>query len=86
MAFNAQAEAFQGLAEELKNSPTQSKAVVEPAIAASERMVEAVEGLLQLPLEQRVEAMRKTGYTLKTSLGPEQQGNARSVVLALAGC
>ena len=46
MAFNAQAEAFHGLAEELKTSQFQAKSPVEPAVTAADRMVETVEGVV----------------------------------------
>jgi hypothetical protein len=83
MAFNAQAEAFHGLAQELKTSQFQAKSPVEPAVTAADRMVEAVEGVVQLPLEQRTEAMRKTASALETSLAPEDQLAAHSVVQTL---
>jgi hypothetical protein len=85
MTFNAQAEAFQGLAEELKSSPPSSISLlsVEPVSVASERMAEAVGVVLQLPVEERAEAVRQTVSALRTSLGPDQQGSVQSVVRSL---
>src|SRR5712664_146200 len=56
VAFNAQAQAFQGLAEELRNPAQHVRISTEPLIAASARMAEAVEVVLRLSPEQRNEA------------------------------
>ena len=82
MAFNAQAAAFEGLAEELKSSP-QAEVTTEPATAASARMAEAVEGVLQFAPEQRAEVVQKTASVLAAALAPDQRDNARSVVQTL---
>jgi len=82
MAFNAQAAAFEGLAEELKKGP-QVEITTEPAAAASARMAEAVEVVLQLSPEQRNEVVEKTASVLEASLGPEERNTARSVVQTL---
>ena len=81
MAFNAQAAAFEGLAEELKKGPVEP--ATPPEVAASARMAEAVEVVLQLSPEQRKEALQKTASVLEASLGPEQQDTARSMVQML---
>lgn len=82
MAFNAQAAAFEGLAEELKKS-RQIELTTEPAAAASAKMAEAVEVVLQFPPEQRNEVVQKTASALAASLAPEQRDNARSIVQTL---
>ena len=85
MTFNAQAEAFQGLAAELKRSPLSAKSpsTVEPVLAASDRMAEAVGVVLQLPADKREEAMRIAVSNLRTSLRPDQRGAVLSVVRSL---
>lgn len=85
MTFNAQAEAFQGLAEVLRRSPLSSRSLsaVEPVLAASDRMAEAVGVVLQLPADKREEAMRIAVSNLRTSLRPDQQGAVLSVVRSL---
>ena len=80
MAFSAQAQAFQGLAEELRNPPKYIEVSTEPLAAASTRMAEAVEVVLQLPPEQRNEVLQKAASVIEATLGPERQGTARSVV------
>lgn len=80
-AFNAQAAAFEGLAEELKKGPVEPATA--PTVAASARMAEAVEAVLQLSPEQRREALLKTASVLQASLGPDQQNAAKSVVQGL---
>jgi len=82
MAFNAQAAAFEGLAEELKKSQP-IEITAEPATAASAKMAEAVEVVLQFSPEQRQEVVQKTASVLRASLPPEQQDSARSVVQTL---
>jgi hypothetical protein len=81
IAFNAQAAAFEGLAGELRNP--QAQGITEPTAAASARMVEAVEVVLQLPAEQREEVAEKTASVLEASLEPNQRTNARAVVQKL---
>jgi len=82
MAFNAQADAFHGLAEELKKpgpiaaEPTLS---TEPAIA-SNSLAHAVGMIAQLTPEQRNEAVTHTLSVLGTSLEPEQKKSAYSVI------
>jgi hypothetical protein len=82
MAFNAQAAAFEGLAEELKKNP-HIELTLEPAAAASAKMAEAVEVVLQFSPEQRNEVVQQTACALTASLPPEQRDNARSVVQTL---
>ncbi|HEY3130681.1 MAG TPA: hypothetical protein VGL91_14590 [Acidobacteriota bacterium] len=82
MAFNAQAEAFQGLAEELKRAPEVAIAAVparEPAVVSA-KMAEAVEGALELPPDQRDEVLEKTALTLEASLRPSAQKQLRELV------
>lgn len=81
MAFNAQAAAFEGLADELKKAPVESK--TEPTLVASARMAEAVGVFVQLSPEQREQALQETASVLEASLGPEQQSVARSAVKTL---
>jgi len=86
MAFNAQAEAFHGLAEELKKPgpiSVEATVAVEPA-AASDRLAHAVGVIVQLPPAQRVEAVRQTAFVLESSLKPEQQKSAYSVIQKLS--
>lgn len=85
MTFNAQAQAFQGLAAELKRSPLSAKSLseVEPVLVASDRMTEAVGVVLQLPADKRKEAMRIAVSNLRTSLRPDQQRAILSVVRSL---
>jgi hypothetical protein len=83
MAFNAQAAAFEGLAEELKKPQSEVEISTEMASAASRRMVTAVETVVQLPPDQRGEVLERAASVLGTSLAPEQQHTARSVVQSL---
>jgi hypothetical protein len=87
MAFNAQAEAFRGLAEEFKNtSPPEilpePAAVQEPAIA-SQNLTQAVEELVRLPQDQRIQAVRQAASSLGSSLHGDQQQTAYHVVQSL---
>jgi hypothetical protein len=83
MAFDAQVKAFEGLAEELKKPQPQIEAPAELARAASRTMATAVETIVQLPPEQRGEALENAASVLGTSLPPEQQDAARSVARSL---
>ena len=86
MAFNAQAEAFHGLAEELKKpGPISVEAtVVMESAAASGNLAHAVGVIVNLPPAQRIEAVRQTASVLKSSLEPEQQKSAYSVIQKLS--
>lgn len=85
-AFNAQAEAFRGLAQEFKNTAPSAivatPAVHEPAIA-SQNLTQAVEGLVRLPQDQRIEALQQTASSLGSSLQGHQQETAYHLVQSL---
>ncbi len=83
MAFDAQVKAFEGLAEELKKPQPPMEVSVELASAASRTMATAVETVMQLPPDQRGEVLEKAASVLGTSLAPDQQDAARSVVQSL---
>src|SRR5579864_711425 len=83
MAFDAQVKAFEGLAEELKKPQPATEVSVELARAASRTMATAVETVIQLPPEQRGKVLEKAASVLGTSLAPDQQDAARSVVRSL---
>lgn len=80
-AFNAQAEAFQSMADEFKKNETpkdvqgdDSLADCPPGILVEEGEVEkAVEGILLLSPTQRSEVVHRTASALKASLRPDQQ-------------
>jgi hypothetical protein len=88
MAFNAQAQAFEGLAEELKKGPVEPAEAAmaasdEPAMAASDRMAEALEVVVQLSPERRKAALERTASVLGASLRPAHHGTALSAVQTL---
>ena len=77
-AFNVQAEAFQGLAKELKQtSGTGATSIEDHTQVFSDRITYAVEGALKLPLRDRVRVLQFTAMKLGATLGPEQ---ARSLM------
>lgn len=85
MAFKAQADALTGLADALKNLQTESS-VAQPAQsadAASAKVAQAVEGLLQLPPEEEELAVEKAASVLSTTLGQEGQSRLRTVARKL---
>jgi hypothetical protein len=76
LAFNAQAKAFEGLAEEFRKAPSSNiEAKIEPTAVASESLTQAVENIARLPHEQQLEAVRNA----LSSLNDEQQKTAYSV-------
>ena len=83
MAFDAQVKAFEGLAEELKKPQPPMEVSVELARTASRTMATAVETVMQLPPDQRGEVLEEAASVLGTSLAPDQQDAARSVVRSL---
>ena len=83
MAFDAQVKAFEGLAEELKKPQPPMEVSVELARAASRTMATAVETVMHLPPDQRGEVLEEAASVLGTSLAPDQQDAARSVVRSL---
>ena len=68
-AFNAQADALTGLAHALRSLQTENVGtdVDKPAEAASVKVTQAVEGLLQLPPEQGKQAVEKAASVLGAS-------------------
>ena len=89
MAFEAQANAFENLAEELKKTqPAEEMGVVagiaEPLEAVSAKVAAAVTDVSQLAPEDRREAVERTLATLKTSLDSKALASARIVAHALA--
>jgi hypothetical protein len=84
MAFNAQADAFEGLARELRGeSSLEGTNAVQASVAASDKLTQAFEVVLQLPKEERLVVVANTASTLGRVLQPEQQRNAHSVAQKL---
>jgi hypothetical protein len=84
MAFNAQADAFEGLARELRGISSDGETTVVPiSVTASDKLTQAFEVVLQLPKEERMVAVATTASTLGRVLQPEQQETARSVAQKL---
>lgn len=76
LAFSAQAQAFEGLAEEFRKAPSSNVEVkFEPTAVASESLTQAVENIARLPREQQLVAVRNA----LSSLNDEQQKTAYSV-------
>ena len=89
MAFDAQANAFENLAGELKKTqPAEEMGVVagraEPLEAVSAKVAAAVTDVSHLAPEERREAVAKVLTTLKTSLDSKALASARGVAHALA--
>jgi len=85
-AFNAQADALTGLADALRSLQTESVCteVAKPAEAASAKVTEAVEDLLQLPPEQGKQAVEKAASTLGASLRQDQHSRLQAVAQTLS--
>ena len=85
-AFNAQADALTGLAHALRSLQTENVGMekAKPAEAASVKVTEAVEGLLQLPQEQGEQAVEKAARTLGASLRQDQHSRLQAVVQTLS--
>jgi hypothetical protein len=85
-AFNAQADALTGLAGALRSLQTENVGteVAKPAEAASVKVTEAVEGLLQLPLEQGKQAVEKAANALGASLRQDQHSQLQAVAQTLS--
>lgn len=84
MAFNAQADAFEGLARELRGtSPLEGAITVPASISASDKLTQAFEVVLRLPKEERVAVVANTASTLGRVLQPDQQRTAHSVAQKL---
>jgi hypothetical protein len=73
-AFDAQAQAFEAIAEELK-APRRpaDECISECALDVSAKAAHAVEDVMLLSPEESREAMRKTASVLKVSLAPAQK-------------
>lgn len=88
MAFEAQANAFENLAEELKKTQPEEIGVVvgavEPIEMVSAKVAEAVKDVSHLPPDDRREAVAKVLSTLKTSLDSTELASARGVAHTLA--
>jgi len=80
LAFNAQAEAIQGLAKELKNPSSQSEISVDSASSLSADIEEAMMGVLELPPNQRDEVVRAVASNLTSSLQPKRQREVEAFV------
>jgi hypothetical protein len=76
-AFDAHAQSFRGLADELKNPPSNSE-VITPAAAVSKNLVHAVEGVLELAPEQRSTVVKQAASKLLTAI----PGRGKDVVEA----
>lgn len=79
-AFNAQAEAFQNMADEFKKNETPRDVQNEDSLPdcpsgllVEGEVEEAVEGILLLSPTQRSELVHRTASALKASLRPDQQ-------------
>jgi hypothetical protein len=83
MAFNAQADAFEGLARELRGIPSPEGTTVSASAAASDNLAQAFEVVLHLPKEERMAVVAKTASTLERVLQPEQHRTAHSVAQKL---
>jgi hypothetical protein len=84
MAFNAQADAFEGLARELRGtSPPEGAIAVPASVAASDKLTQAFEVVLRLPKEERTAVVATTASTLGRVLQPDQQRTAHSVAQKL---
>jgi hypothetical protein len=84
MAFNAQAEAFEGLARELRGISSQGEtASVPTSSTASDKLAQAFEIVSQLPKEERTVVVANAASTLGRVLQPEQQRTAHSVAQKL---
>jgi hypothetical protein len=85
LAFNAQADALTGLADALKSLQTENVVTqtVKPADAASAKVTEAVEGLLQLPPEEGQQAVEQAATVLGASLRHEEQLRLQAVAQTL---
>lgn len=85
VAFNAQADALTGLADALRSLQTENVAAqtVKPAEAASAKVTQAVEELLQLPPEEGQQAVKQAATVLSGSLRHEEQLRLKSVAQTL---
>jgi hypothetical protein len=74
-AFNAQADAFQAMADEFRKSEDLNRVKsCDPSDIPIEVEVEkVVEDILLLPPTARSEAVHRTASALKATLGPDQQ-------------
>jgi hypothetical protein len=84
MAFNAQADAFEGLARELRGtSPIEETIAIPASVAASDKLTQAFEVVLRLPKEERIAVVASTASNLGRVLQPDQQRTAHSVAQKL---
>jgi hypothetical protein len=85
-AFNAQADALTGLADALRSLQTENVGaeVAKPAEAASVKVTEAVEGLLQLPPEEGKQAVEKAASVLGAALRQDQHSRLQEVAHTLS--
>lgn len=89
MAFQAQASAFENLAEELKKTPPEKEVgvvigTVKPVETVSAKVAEAVKDVSKLPPKEKEEAVAKILSSLKTSMDSAELASARSVAHTLA--
>jgi hypothetical protein len=84
-AFNAQADALKGIAEALKNIPTEPAVAeaVRPVVVASVKVAQAVEELLQLAPEQEEQAVEEAASALRPAVGQAGQARLQSVARTL---
>jgi hypothetical protein len=84
IAFEQQAQAFEGVAKDLKNAPSRPGGA--PVLASAEvsgKILDAVEGALRLPEEQRDKVIQETMAALVTSAQTEQRHALRELVDSL---
>jgi hypothetical protein len=67
LAFDAHAQSFRGLADELKSPPPAEEIVMDPAAVASKKLVYAVEGVLELAPDQRSKVVKQAASKLLTA-------------------
>src|SRR5438552_13084288 len=87
VAFQAQANAFENLAEELKKAEPNVGVVIgtlKPVENVSAKVAEAVKDLSQLPPKEKQQALDQIVASLKTSMDSEELESARTVGHSLA--
>ena len=82
MAFTAQAQGIRGLAEELKNPPPAAEATFDPTNFASKKFARAVEGVLELPPDQRDRVVMEAASSLLSSTRPGRKREVEAVAEA----
>ena len=75
-AFNAQADALEGLAQALRNPVLEERRPDAPAF----KMAEAVEDVMQLPEDQGDRAVEEAAVALGASVGQQNRPRLRSII------